>query len=78
MFLNCPRCGLSIRKRADRPEWLTLEHCPRCLGRARIPVKLVSATGPGSDWHRSSAISAGGQRISPAPPTMSRAARAAP
>jgi hypothetical protein len=38
-FLKCPRCGLSIRPRAS---WLTIEHCPRCIARDRVPVKLVS------------------------------------
>ena len=37
LFLNCPRCGLSIRVRAP---WLAVEHCPRCLARARTPVRL--------------------------------------
>jgi hypothetical protein len=37
VFLNCPRCGLSIRVRAT---WLAPEHCPRCLARARIAVRL--------------------------------------
>jgi hypothetical protein len=30
-FLICPRCGLSIKPRAD---WLTVEYCPRCIARA--------------------------------------------
>ena len=40
-LLNCPRCGLSIRPKVS---WLTVEHCPRCIARARIPVKLLSST----------------------------------
>lgn len=39
VMLRCPRCGLSIRPRWD---WLVIEHCPRCLARARTPVQLVS------------------------------------
>ena len=38
-FLNCPRCGLSLRPRAS---WLTIEHCPRCIARDRTAVKLFS------------------------------------
>jgi len=37
LLLRCPRCGLSIRPRA---RWLAVEHCPRCLARARLPVRL--------------------------------------
>jgi hypothetical protein len=33
----CPRCGLSIRPRI---RWLTVEHCPRCIALARIPVRM--------------------------------------
>ncbi|MDA0162626.1 hypothetical protein OM076_20295 [Solirubrobacter ginsenosidimutans] len=33
----CPRCGLSIRPRV---RWLTVEHCPRCIALARIPVRM--------------------------------------
>jgi hypothetical protein len=35
--LVCPRCGLSIRPRL---RWLTVEHCPRCIAYARIPVRM--------------------------------------
>jgi DoxX-like family len=37
---GCPRCGLTIEPRA---RWLTIEHCPRCLARARIPVRMFSS-----------------------------------
>ena len=37
-FLNCPRCGLSIRLKVSP---LTVEYCPRCMARARIPVQVV-------------------------------------
>jgi uncharacterized C2H2 Zn-finger protein len=43
LFLNCPRCGLSIRPR-DR--WLTVEQCPRCMARGRIAVGLFSSPLP--------------------------------
>ena len=39
----CPRCGLSIRTRAP---WLAIEHCPRCLARDQIPVRLFSSPLP--------------------------------
>jgi len=32
MFLNCSRCGLSIRARSPTME---IEHCPRCLARTQ-------------------------------------------
>ena len=47
-FLNCPRCGLSIRPKA---RWLTIEHCPRCMALARIPVKLFSSTLPAAELY---------------------------
>jgi hypothetical protein len=43
LFLNCPRCGLSIRQRHS---WLAIEHCPRCLARSRIPVTLFASPLP--------------------------------
>ena len=39
--LNCPRCGLTIRPRA---EWLAVEHCPRCLARRRTAVNMFAST----------------------------------
>jgi hypothetical protein len=47
-FLECPRCGLSIRPRAS---WLTIEHCPRCIARDRTPVKLISFPLPAIEHH---------------------------
>lgn len=50
-YMNCPRCGLSIRLRAS---YLTLERCPRCLARSglAIPMQLLpnrrSSTGGAS------------------------------
>jgi hypothetical protein len=37
--LNCPRCGFSIKLRAS---WLTVEHCPRCIARSGIAVRLFA------------------------------------
>ena len=48
-FLICPRCGLSIQPRA---RWLTVEHCPRCIARAQIPVRLFSSPLPSSELYR--------------------------
>jgi hypothetical protein len=48
-FLNCPRCGLSLRPRAG---WLTIEHCPRCMARARIPVTLFFSPLPTIELYR--------------------------
>ena len=51
VFLNCPRCGLSIRRRVES---LAFEHCPRCVGRAGIPVPLIVSARPPVSWHRDS------------------------
>jgi hypothetical protein len=48
-FLNCPRCGLSIR---PKPGWLTIEHCPRCIARARIAIELFSSPLPTTELYR--------------------------
>lgn len=48
-FLNCPRCGLSIKPKTS---WLTIEHCPRCIARARIPIKLFSSPLPTTELYR--------------------------
>jgi hypothetical protein len=45
VFLICPSCGLSISPRAT---WLAIEHCPRCLARARTTVPLLSSPLPAS------------------------------
>jgi hypothetical protein len=36
-YMNCPRCGLSIRLRASS---LLLERCPRCLARAGAAIPM--------------------------------------
>jgi hypothetical protein len=42
-YLNCPRCGLTIR---PRPASLVIEHCPRCIARRRTAVRLIASTLP--------------------------------
>jgi hypothetical protein len=55
-YLNCPRCALSIRIQATD---LAMEHCPRCLGRARMPVPLYETPKPARvDLFRRTATSA--------------------
>jgi hypothetical protein len=58
-FLNCPRCGLSIRPKVS---WLTVEYCPRCIARARVPVRLFSSTLPGAELYPEGAMPNGGHR----------------
>jgi hypothetical protein len=41
IYLNCPRCGLSIRPKAD---WLAVEHCPRCIARSRGLVRMFASS----------------------------------
>jgi len=49
LFLNCPRCELCLTRRAGRS---MLEYCPRCMGRAGIPVRLFASAQPSVAWHR--------------------------
>jgi hypothetical protein len=42
-FLNCPRCGLTIKPRAP---WLAVRFCPRCLARSQSVVELFSSALP--------------------------------
>jgi hypothetical protein len=42
-YLNCSRCGLSIR---PRHRLLAIEHCPRCIARARVAVPMVESRLP--------------------------------
>jgi hypothetical protein len=37
-YMNCPRCGLSVRLQAS---WLTLDSCPRCLARRGVSVTMT-------------------------------------
>lgn len=48
-FLNCPRCGLSIRMKAAW--WSAIEYCPRCIARARVAVKLFSSGLPAPELY---------------------------
>jgi Zn-finger nucleic acid-binding protein len=42
-YLTCPRCRLSIRTRvAD----LTMEHCPRCIARLGLSMRLQRSPRP--------------------------------
>jgi anti-anti-sigma factor len=36
-YMNCVRCGLSVRLRTDRLAW---EYCPRCQGRSGVSVPM--------------------------------------
>lgn len=38
LYQQCPRCALILHPRAN---YLTLDHCPRCLARAHRAVELV-------------------------------------
>ena len=42
-YLNCPRCALSIRVRAD---FLTIRKCPRCLARSAAAVPMYETPEP--------------------------------
>jgi hypothetical protein len=54
--LNCPRCGLSIRPKAH---WMTVEHCPRCLARARVAVEMFPSPLPPAElYHEGGAAQA--------------------
>jgi hypothetical protein len=69
-FLNCPRCGLSIRPKARGS---TIEHCPRCSTRASIQVKLFSSPLPTAELYRDgSAPNAEQSRVTPTDRTGSR------
>ncbi len=43
-YMNCPRCGLSIRLRAS---YLIMERCPRCLARRQAVVQMYVSDRPG-------------------------------
>jgi CheY-like chemotaxis protein len=45
-YLRCPRCGLTI---VPKPDWLTVEHCPRCVARTHRLVQMVVSTLAESD-----------------------------
>jgi hypothetical protein len=66
-FLNCPRCGLSIRPKA---RWMAIEHCPRCLARARVVVNMFPSSLPATELYREGGApkSTGGAHPQPAEP----------
>jgi hypothetical protein len=43
LYMNCPHCRLSIER---NPHWLTIKHCPRCLGQNRTLVELFKSPLP--------------------------------
>ena len=43
-YVNCPRCGFSLRLRAS---YLAVEHCPRCLVHRRVAVQMYVSDQPG-------------------------------
>ncbi len=48
IYLNCPRCGLTMRPKQN---WLTVEHCPRCIARRRVVVRLFASTLPADELY---------------------------
>ncbi|HEX4437032.1 MAG TPA: hypothetical protein VH061_09570 [Solirubrobacteraceae bacterium] len=42
-YLNCPSCGLTLAMRRNIAE---IEHCPRCLARARRAIGLFVSAEP--------------------------------
>jgi hypothetical protein len=42
-YFNCPRCGLTISPKTD---WLTVDHCPRCLAHRHAAVSMFASTLP--------------------------------
>lgn len=42
-YLNCPRCSLTIRVRAD---YLAPRSCPRCIARARLAIPMYGTPHP--------------------------------
>jgi hypothetical protein len=53
VYLNCPRCGLSIEMRS---RWLAIRHCPRCVTRAHTAVELFSSGLPSSVLYASDSL----------------------
>ena len=47
-FLNCPRCGLSIRPKMS--SW-SPEHCPRCPGNGGIAVWMFRSRLPTAELY---------------------------
>lgn len=40
MYLNCPRCGLTIKLRHG----LAVEHCPRCIAHSHALVGMFASS----------------------------------
>jgi hypothetical protein len=53
VYINCPRCGLSIGLRS---RWLAIRHCPRCIARAHVVVEMFSSPLPSSALYASDSI----------------------
>ncbi len=50
--LNCPRCGLTIKPETS---WLTIEHCPRCIARNGVAVRLLASSLPTGELYATGA-----------------------
>ena len=68
-FLNCPRCGLSIKPKAH---WMTVEHCPRCLALARVAVKMFPSPLPAAELYREGQAPQANGRSAPSASRSSR------
>ena len=44
-YLNCPRCGLTIRPT------VAVEHCPRCLALRRTAVAMFASALPADELY---------------------------
>ncbi len=62
VYLNCPRCRLSIRSKPNR---LTVEHCPRCIARSRIAVRLFASTLSAEELYAAGSVYAAGSAPEP-------------
>ena len=69
LHLNCPVCGLTITPKAS---WLTVEHCPRCMARRHVPVRMFASTLPDEQLYATDAA-AGADHL---PPVADRKQRA--
>ena len=55
-YLNCPRCGLTIRPT------VAVEHCPRCLALRRTAVTMFASTLPADELYGENATPAADQQ----------------
>jgi len=65
LYLNCPRCGLSIGMRSP---WLVMTHCPRCIARAHTAVEMFSSEMPASMLYASGSLPTADTRTAPRKP----------